>query len=72
LAGSERLLQLTAASQSFVFNDISAEPIPSLLRDFSAPVYLDFDYTPEQLTLCWPTTATRSTPGKPDSAWPRR
>jgi len=51
LAGSERLLQLTAASQSFVFNDISAEPIPSLLRDFSAPIYLDFDYTPEQLTL---------------------
>ncbi|MCK6390777.1 MAG: aminopeptidase N C-terminal domain-containing protein, partial [Azonexus sp.] len=27
------------------------EPIPSLLRDFSAPVILDFDYTPEQLTV---------------------
>jgi len=49
--GSERLLQLTANTQSFVFNDIAAEPTPSLLRDFSAPVYLDFDYTPEQLTL---------------------
>ncbi|MGE5946044.1 MAG: aminopeptidase N, partial [Betaproteobacteria bacterium] len=51
IAGSERLLQLTASTQSFVFNDIASEPTPSLLRDFSAPVYLDFDYTPEQLTL---------------------
>ncbi len=51
LPGSERLLQLTATTQSFVFEHIDAEPVPSLLRDFSAPVYLDFDYTPEQLTL---------------------
>ena len=51
VANSERLLQLTANTQSFVFNDIAAEPTPSLLRDFSAPVYLDFAYTPEQLTL---------------------
>jgi aminopeptidase N len=51
LPGTERTLQLTATTQSFVFNDIAAEPVPSLLRDFSAPVILDFDYTPEQLTL---------------------
>ena len=51
IAGSERTLQFTATTQSFVFNDIAAEPVPSLLRNFSAPVYLDFDYTPEQLTL---------------------
>ena len=51
LPGSERLLQLSATTQSFVFNDVVAEPVPSLLRDFSAPVYLDFDYTPEQLTV---------------------
>jgi len=51
IASGERLLQLTANTQSFVFNDVDAEPIPSLLRDFSAPVYLDFDYTPEQLTV---------------------
>jgi aminopeptidase N len=51
LPGSERLLQMTATTQSFVFNDIAAEPVPSLLRDFSAPVVLDFDYTAEQLTL---------------------
>ncbi len=51
LPGSERLLQMTATTQSFVFNEVDAEPVPSLLRDFSAPVILDFDYTPEQLTL---------------------
>jgi aminopeptidase N len=51
IAGSERLLHLTATTQSFVFNEITAEPVPSLLRNFSAPVYLAFDYTPEQLTL---------------------
>ena len=51
LPGTERTLQFTATTQSFVFNDIAAEPVPSLLRDFSAPVVLDFDYTPEQLTL---------------------
>ncbi len=51
LSGSERTLHLAATSQSFVFNDVAAEPVPSLLRDFSAPVYLDFDYTPEQLAL---------------------
>ncbi len=51
IAGSERTLQLTATTQSFVFNDVPAEPVPSLLRNFSAPVYLDFDYTPEQLAL---------------------
>ena len=51
LSGSERPVHLPATSQSFVFNDVAAEPVPSLLRDFSAPVYLDFDYTPEQLAL---------------------
>jgi len=51
LPGSERLLQMTATTQSFVFNDVASEPVPSLLRDFSAPVYLNFDYSGEQLTL---------------------
>ena len=51
LPNSERLLQLTATSQSFVFTDLASAPIPSLLRDFSAPVVLDFDYTPQQLAV---------------------
>ncbi|HLO63568.1 MAG TPA: aminopeptidase N [Azonexus sp.] len=51
LPDSERTLLLTSGTQSFVFNNVEAEPVPSLLRDFSAPVYLDFAYTPQQLTL---------------------
>ncbi len=51
LPDSERLLQLSATTQSFVFNNVAADPVPSLLRDFSAPIYLDFDYTQEQLTI---------------------
>ena len=51
LPDSERLLQLSATTQSFVFNNATADPVPSLLRDFSAPIYLDFDYTQEQLTI---------------------
>ncbi|MDR0776652.1 MAG: aminopeptidase N [Azonexus sp.] len=51
LPGSERLLQLSATTQSFVFEDIAAQLTPSLMRDFSAPVTLDFAYTAEELTL---------------------
>jgi aminopeptidase N len=36
-----RLLTLTEARQSFVFDDIAAKPVPSLLRGFSAPVRLE-------------------------------
>ena len=46
-----KVLQLTQPEQTFVFENIPVPPVPSLLRDFSAPIYLDFDYTPEQLTL---------------------
>jgi aminopeptidase N len=28
-----------------VFEDVDAEPVPSILRGFSAPVVLDFDYS---------------------------
>ena len=51
LPNSERLLHLTANSQSFVFHDVTEEPVPSLLRNFSAPVNLEFDYTADELTL---------------------
>ena len=48
-AGSTRVLSLTAATQSFVFEDIPAAPVASLLRDFSAPVQLDFEQTDAEL-----------------------
>jgi aminopeptidase N len=37
---AERLLLLTEAAQEFVFEDVPARPVPSLLRGFSAPVKL--------------------------------
>lgn len=44
-----RVLSVTEAKQRFVFKGICEAPTPSLLRGFSAPVRLDFDYTPQQL-----------------------
>ncbi|MBG6081736.1 aminopeptidase N [Rubrivivax gelatinosus] len=38
---AERLLVLDSAEQQFVFDEVDAEPVPSLLRGFSAPVILD-------------------------------
>lgn len=46
---ASRTVVLTQASQSFVFTGISAEPVPSILRGFSAPVVLDYGYTEAQL-----------------------
>ncbi len=51
LAGSQQTLHLTETMQQFHIDNLKSEPVPSLLRDFSAPVVLDFAYTPEQLTL---------------------
>ena len=47
--GCTRLLVLDAESQTFVFENIDAEPVPSLLRGFSAPVILDAEETDAQL-----------------------
>ncbi len=48
---TENVVELTQAEQTFVFTGIEAEPVPSLLRGFSAPVILTCDYTPTQLAL---------------------
>jgi aminopeptidase N len=45
------VLELTQPSQHFVFTGITAPPVPSLLRDFSAPVNLDFAYTDDELAF---------------------
>ena len=50
LPDTARTLLLAETTQSFNFDGIAAEPVPSLLRDFSAPVILDLAYSPEQLT----------------------
>ena len=36
-----RILQVTGATQSFVFEDVPEAPVPSLFRGFSAPVKLE-------------------------------
>ncbi len=43
------LLVFSAASQSFVFEDIDAEPVPSILRGFTAPVIVEGGLTDSQL-----------------------
>lgn len=47
--GTSRVLAVTEAEQSFTFVDIAERPLPSLLRDFSAPVKLEFPYSRDQL-----------------------
>jgi aminopeptidase N len=47
--GTTRVLSLTEAAQTFVFEDVAAAPVASLLRDFSAPVQLEFTQTDAEL-----------------------
>ena len=44
-----RVLSLTESTQTFVFEDIPTAPVASLLRDFSAPVRLEFEQTDAEL-----------------------
>ena len=46
---STRVLSLVDAEQRFVFADVDTRPVPSLLRGFSAPVNLRFDYDETEL-----------------------
>ncbi len=50
-AGSSRVFVLTQASESLVFANVGAPPVPSILRGFSAPVVLEFDYSDAQLLM---------------------
>jgi len=46
-----RTLELTEAEQTFTFVNLSVAPVPSLLRDFSAPVKVHYAYDREDLTF---------------------
>ena len=48
---ASRVLLLEEAEQSFTFVGIDSQPVPSLLRGFSAPVRLDFPYSADQLAV---------------------
>jgi aminopeptidase N len=50
-APTTRVLQLTAGAHRFEFVDVQVKPVPSLLRGFSAPVKLAFDYSEDELAL---------------------
>jgi len=43
------VLEITEAEQRFVFNQVKERPVPSLLREFSAPVKLKYRYSTEDL-----------------------
>ncbi|MBD2782083.1 aminopeptidase N [Xenorhabdus szentirmaii] len=45
------ILNIIHAEQTFVFDDVPSHPVPSLLREFSAPVKLDYPYSDEQLSF---------------------
>lgn len=46
---STAMLELTKAKQVFAFAQVREKPVVSLLRNFSAPVILEYDYTDAEL-----------------------
>lgn len=45
------VLELKEPTQVFSFEGVEQAPVPSLLRDFSAPVVLEYDYTDDELAF---------------------
>ena len=43
------VLELTKEKQTFTFNNVAIKPTPSLLRNFSAPVVMEYNYTDQEL-----------------------
>jgi aminopeptidase N len=46
---NNHLFVMTGDTANITFTAVTEEPVPSILRGFSAPVVLDFDYTDAQL-----------------------
>jgi len=49
--GTTAICELREQAQSFVFRDVPAPVVPSLLRDFSAPVRLQSPHSPDDLAF---------------------
>ncbi|AKJ67292.1 aminopeptidase N [Pandoraea thiooxydans] len=49
--GTTRVLELSEETQQFTFVGVAPGCLPSLLRGFSAPVSVDYDYSDEQLAF---------------------
>ncbi|MGD8203710.1 aminopeptidase N [Pantoea sp. FN0305] len=45
------VLNVTEEFQTFIFDKVWHQPVPSLLREFSAPVKLDYNWSDAQLTF---------------------
>ncbi|MCF8779912.1 aminopeptidase N [Vibrio sp. IRLE0018] len=43
------VLDVKADKQTFMFENVAEKPVPSLLREFSAPVKLEYDYSDREL-----------------------
>ena len=50
-ASTTRVLEFTQTEQTFTFVNVAQEPLPSLLRNFSAPVIVEYDYSADQLAF---------------------
>lgn len=50
-SGTTRILELTEQEQTFTFVDVKEAPLPSLARNFSAPVIVEYDYTNDDLAF---------------------
>jgi aminopeptidase N len=48
-APATRVLDIKNNKQSFTFHQVATKPVPSLLRHFSAPVKVQYDYSEEEL-----------------------
>jgi len=48
-ARETHVLEFRETEQSFVFSGVPEAPVPSLLRDFSAPVKIDYAYSAKEL-----------------------
>ncbi|MBS3666948.1 aminopeptidase N [Vreelandella boliviensis] len=49
--GKDAVIHLREDEQTFVFTDVAEAPVPSLLREFSAPVKLHYPYSREDLAF---------------------
>jgi aminopeptidase N len=50
VGNAHRVISLKDKSQTFQFKNLDQKPVPSLLRDFSAPVILNYPYAEDELT----------------------
>ena len=50
-SATTRVLEFTQAEQTFTFVDVAEKPLPSLLRNFSAPVIVEYDYSADELAF---------------------